>query len=883
MVNSSGHSFSHNIFKEYLVAKYVSNLDLEKVIKHISIPGTKYLNPNWFNVLGLILQLNSCEELESWVLEAEPLALTKLETDRVNPKLRYSILAGTLDSIISKNIWFRNEICSEKQLASFVQSPEAVDLLVSHIEVPTHFRSLYFCLSVLLKFTDLYEKDNKVRQVLVACYQSSSIRSHEKRVAISAIATLKLNNPEITDDLIHRFTGSASSYERLGVYEYLLQSHQCDKNTDFLLAGIKYLSYSHQDNEIPNGTEHFTLIECLNNISAPGAIEKVIKWYSHEEHMGIDFFDREGLFSSILDKAANAYCYGHHLLFDAVYNFFINATRQYSRYHIPDAIKFFSTTGTLEKAFRQLVSEGADDRLFMIDDTIQAQPELLDVFFRLYSDDKLCDDNLFKKYTLRHQGNSTIFEKCAETIRIKTGEVLDPPKQLPDYDLQRRKDVQVFFDSLFDPQAMHTLLVQIADFYGNREITFEQLQKSRKWQEYYPDGTYSMEIILRQSGFKKERVIDFIDLINWDNFFINRICYLFKNENTLVSLVISEQQRNRVKRVYHQLEKKLDYNNACKELGLNRYSFSRDLQCYMIIKDALNFPSPDDYYQGLLEIPCAFLNKQSNVGKKYDLIEQYITPHNVALRVEELTLKETRIRVLDDLMYGCKRYKIKSCRDTAIQMCKRNELTSYDRKNALEYLLVVFGSDLILDEIMPTVDNALFEIIVEMLRKTADNRLKEEIMKRYRIEPSHFLLKNLIALNVPEGLEYYIKLSKNVNGVPDDSDGIGEVTEAISTIYDVSLLPLLLDVVRMRFADSFKDASFHSLYNSLQNALSNCAKSNFTLVWKSIDALKAELSQNIEAISFCNVLQANILEENKMLRIKKWSVQDVRKVLYNID
>lgn len=362
--------------------------------------------------------MNVCKELEAWIQENEPLALTRLEPDRVDPELRYSILAATLSDIVSKNIWFRDAVCSEAQLAAFVQSPEATDLLISHIESPAHFRSLYFSLSVLLHFSSLYGRDDRIRQVLVNCYQNTNVRSHEKRVAISAIATLKLNTPEITDDLISKFTGSRASDERLGVYEYLQQSNQCNENVDFLLLGIKFLSYSHshQGDEIPNVTEHFTLIECLNSISDPIAIEKAIKWYSHKDNIEIDFYDREKLFSNLFSKASIAYNNDYTALFETVYAFFVNATRQYSRYHIPDALKFFSVTGTMEIVFARLVSEDVDDQLFMIENTIQFQPDLIDVFCRFYTEDKLKDQEIFRQYTLRHQGNGVLFAKCAEAI-----------------------------------------------------------------------------------------------------------------------------------------------------------------------------------------------------------------------------------------------------------------------------------------------------------------------------------------------------------------------------------------------------------------------------------------------------------------------------------
>ena len=305
----------------------------------------------------------------------------------------------------------------------------------------------------------------------------------------------------------------------------------------------------------------------------------------------------------------------------------------------------------------------------------------------------------------------------------------------------------------------------------------------------------------------------------------------------------------------------------------------------MILKDALDFSSPKSYYLGLLEIPCGFVTRQSNVKEKYDLIEKHVHPFQITSKITSLVADETRICVLDDLMYGCKRYRIESCQDTAISMCENKEIPVYYRRNALEYIFEVFGAEVILTEIVPTVDNPLFETIVDILIKTnnADARLKAEMIKRYRSTSSHYMLKKLIELNVPEGLQFYIDESKKKNCIIDYSDGISEVTEAISTIHDIELLPLLLAAVQMLFTDSFKDGSFNTLYNSLQSALSACAKSDLNLVLNSIRALKKELFSKKEAVSFCNVLEANVIAYNRSTLIKKWTVSDVRRILKTID
>ncbi|HBV86416.1 MAG TPA: hypothetical protein DEF42_07140 [Desulfosporosinus sp.] len=303
----------------------------------------------------------------------------------------------------------------------------------------------------------------------------------------------------------------------------------------------------------------------------------------------------------------------------------------------------------------------------------------------------------------------------------------------------------------------------------------------------------------------------------------------------------------------------------------------------LILKRALKLPSPDCYYLGLLEIPYHFINKRSKVEEKYDLIEQHILSSDIAKQIAALVSQETRISVLDDLFFGCKRYRIKSCKDAALQMCRIKTIAAYNRRNALEYLLNLFGPNLILEEVMPSADDSFFEIIVDLLRAEGDERLKAEMLYRYERSPSHFLLKNLILLNVPAGPRAYIDACREVGGIMDCADGVGEITEAISAIQDINLLPLLLDLVRLRFSDAFIVGSFHSLYGSLLKALTVCAKSNFELVWRSIDELKTELSSNLDAISFCNVLQNDMLESNKMSLVKELTIPEVKAILRTVE
>lgn len=537
----------------------------------------------------------------------------------------------------------------------------------------------------------------------------------------------------------------------------------------------------------------------------------------------------------------------------------------------------------MKTAFERLVCEDSEVRLFMIEEAIREQPDLIDLLCHLYAENKLYDQNILKQLALRLHRKEDLFKKCSTAIKLKTGEVITPSTAPVDYQQLHRNDVQAFFNGLFNRSAMQELLIEIVNLYNNPEMTCDQLRNIRTWPKNYPEGTKSLQFAIIQSDIKDKCIIEFFNIVNWENFFINRICYLFKNEKEMSFLAISNEQKEVLYETYHKIEDKLDLHTAIKEPEVNKYYFSHDVQYYMILKDAMELPSPEHYYLGLLEIPYHFIRNISKVEEKFNLIEKYISIRDIANQIAVLALKETRICILEDLMFGCKRYGIKSCKDAALRMCQMSTVDAYTRRNALEYLLDIFGADSVLNELMPSADNSLFELIVDMLRSDGDDRLKSEILNRYEKCPSKFFIKELIMLNIPEGLRAYINASRDAGHAMDSTDGIGEITKAISSVHNIELVPLLLDAVRLQFSDDFIDRTFYSLYGSLQTALIACAKNDFELVWTAVEDLKAELSSNLDAICFCNVLQDSILENNKMSLIKTPTEYVVKKILNTIN
>lgn len=877
----NGHMFSHNNFREYLVAKHLSMCDSNSIIEQVSVSNAASLNHNWLNVIGFFLQMKQDNELTLWLNDIEPLALTKLEPAHINAELRFQIFRRTLEDIIRKNIWFRNDMCSTEGLAMFSQSKQVLELILQHIAAPAHFRSLNFCLNVLLSFSELYRLDERVRRVLVECYQSDAIRTYEKRYAIYSIAELGLDTNEITTDLVTRYKENSSSYERLGVYDYLLKTKSVNEYVSFLLSGLKYISYSYEDEEISNGSEHFRLKECIECIDTPEAVTELISWYSQEENINHDFYMKRELFSGFFLKAATHFNNGYYRLFSVVYNYFVNATRAYAMENISDSIKFFSDTSTIDCAFRKLVTEERDEKIFLIESIIMEKPEIIDQFCKLYFEDELDNPALFENFAARWQRTPEIFIKCSEIIKLKTGKVLEPPKPLVDYDRLQKEDTQCYFNALFSQYDARELLNKLLEVYGIPEITYIQLREGDFWRNTYPTGTKMLNTAIYRSGLKEQKIADFFELIDWNRFFESEIINILSNENRKKQITISQEQLAVLSGVYHNLECDMDLHTAFQENGTNKYTFSRNVQYYMVLKETLEFSSPESYYLGLLEIPHFFINGKNTVEEKYEYIEQYLSISTISERIIEIISKETRNTNLCDLFFGCKRYRLNEGKTFAIHYCIDINITVYNRRVAVEYLYELFGIEIVIREIIPSADETLFESIISII-KESDDRLKKELLSRYRKNKSIVLLKKMISLNMPEGLQAFIDESRIMGKPVGTSGGIGEATESISLISDIDMLPLLVEAVCLLFSEGFIDASFHSLYSSLLSAFTNCAKTDFNTVFSAINGLKEEKSENLECTGFCSKLQDDLFKNYNEKHIRTWTVQEARKVIMEI-
>jgi predicted phosphodiesterase len=728
---SYSHAFSHNNFKEFLVALYLSNLSLEEILNRITVTDVDVLDERWYNVLAFLVQIFEGNELIKWISEHEPLALAKADPTRVPSETRYRVLEGVLRKIIDENVWYDDSLCSYARLARFCESGAAIDLLLDQIDTPCHFRAVNFCLYVLSNIKDLFGKDTAIRDSLVACYKNPDVRDNEKRIAIKAIAELRLSDRDISDDLVTRFWESDSSYIRAGIYAYLHVANMVDAHIGFLLQGLE--RYDRQDLKDDVLSEQRNLETCLKNISNIEAVAKTIDFFTLKNKNCFHIDSLDNVLNKIFNTAMKLYKSGHTTLLKNVYQCFLVSTSHWVDKLTPIAMRFFRDTDTLELVLKWVLNEKSEPiRICAVETILDEDEGLRKVFKGLYETDKFLNPEDFLTYTRRiHNNDPDLFNDFDSTIYKKTGKHVDIPEQI-DYETVRKQGIQRYFDSLFDKTKATEILRELLLLIDKPDITFTELKDAKNtldWEKRRNNhAARELYLSLRRCAFDDNKVSAFFSIVDWDFFVLKEVTRLIIRDRYHVT--INSDQKEEIERLYHQLESYIDFENVYSEDGNHIYSDS-NFHLYLRLNNYFSFSAPREYFLGLLKVSSLFIIDEAHAEKKYKMLEEHLTQAEITNRVAELINEPLPPSVIDELLFWCRTHQLDCAIGAAVRFCLDSSVESYHKDSALEYLKELRERDCILEKVMPESDEDVFLMIANMFVKDESDSLRVELEKRF--------------------------------------------------------------------------------------------------------------------------------------------------------
>ena len=112
--------FTHNNFREYLTARFLSQKKLDYVLSIIALKDNdKVIRNSWYNTFAYLVLIYKNNDLINWVKQNDPVKLLKFELSRIDEKTRKEIFIAVFEDLVHKNMWLSALIDNVYEYAKF--------------------------------------------------------------------------------------------------------------------------------------------------------------------------------------------------------------------------------------------------------------------------------------------------------------------------------------------------------------------------------------------------------------------------------------------------------------------------------------------------------------------------------------------------------------------------------------------------------------------------------------------------------------------------------------------------------------------------------------------------------------------------------------------
>lgn len=881
--------FEHNNFREYLAAKYLNELELEKIKEVLCYDEEKTkIRESWMNVISYLILLYEDNDLFEWLRDVSDSVLVKFEASRMDDEARSGIFIKIFNSYAEKNMWINHSHNSVDELVNFGQSAATLKFLLKEIQKPRHYWALSNALHLLNRFDDLYLKNEETRTVLYDCVLSSETREYEKETAVCALANLGLQTTEITASLINMLETQKSEYFHNGVVYYLIH---CGLQEDCIDVLIKELEYSNKQNRGYAGNIEWKIKNAILEIQGRNAIQKVLEYYSVKEYHSSN---KKEIFQHLMSRAIYFYQNGDHTVFDVVFHVLLSSQKHYHTVLADICKQFFVKTNTVSKAFEKAVElylQGSENNdlvlefLFYIGDE-----QCVETLTKTYDEKPVIYNQLFWSFTINLPFDSKYLSRCTELLQ-GNGVAVPPPRKYIDFERIRKEGNQIYFDALFDKAQYQKLIEKLVEIVDDSQVTYDIIQD--RFLNLHNHGTLEHEMLLpvvwdiHECNFEDQQVSHFTSQIqDWHWFAISNIYECLSRNAYEVN--ITEEQMEYIREYCNCAIKEIDFSTEIRDSRNNGTTHSWRLLYFCFFADYFNLEYPKEIVRKLTVVPKHLFDSANSNDRifscyvtarlTYDELCECVK-HNIVNCSLCLWSKMEHIKF-------CKENKLSYALDLAEQVCTDSKIDSYDKSVALEYIAVIRGDekngyDYIYSNFLATEDEKLLDAIVNVTLSIQSPLLttRLEEVNDYS-ENKEKYLEQLIKLQSEFGLIRYYEIAKDKMTIPDYSDhNYTGLTDAISEINSSKLLPLLIELQSLLFTEGFIDHPHFGLRRSLSKAFFNIAKKHDADVLKALEAYLNKGNITSHEKSFCNFVIADIEDACKQRNDIPWSIRKIKQFL----
>ena len=312
------YGFIHNAFKEYLVSRYLFQINDIKKIQEISCyKGTKTIRPTWYNTIALLLsQLPKSDLLTQqvldWIVNDNKLMVLYVDSNMFEISLRINLFREIVEGCKIKNLRLDDYSSSKyKALMAFGFSEETVSYLIAELdgicEMDNHLVNL-LSLIRYLPFTLLEDhKAIRIKEQLLKIFATYIQEPENAYVLFVVFENPDILSKEIADSIYDIIRDAEHPNVVNNFVDYVVKAGCVEQYIDIILQKGRFV----RDYRINGYTRHVsrdTLYEAYSSVRSWDCIKKVL-WQLTQEfkdlHYHIDSDKKEfnRILSDLLRRA----------------------------------------------------------------------------------------------------------------------------------------------------------------------------------------------------------------------------------------------------------------------------------------------------------------------------------------------------------------------------------------------------------------------------------------------------------------------------------------------------------------------------------------------------------------------------------------------------
>lgn len=341
------YSFTHNAFREWLVANYLNRHGIEKAKQLATHPNGR-IKPEWYNIIMLWLSMYGKDKKEEvsavlkWLKKACLDLVIYIDRDMLDYETRNEVFKGLLLEYKSLGIRMSNIMTRDyEDLWRFAYSTDTVSFVVdelSETETGTTYYSDLMCLCYFLNWDDLKSDSADLTEKLFSVLEKKTAESLEKEDKYHDLSFVYFDNFFFTQQIylerLFAIVKDSNNYDAIKSMTRLIgEAGKADDYIDYILDKEGHVHNQHEGHTT-HVVSRTTIYTTLAKVQSLQSIEKILTHTFYHTHY--EYHDEQEEYLNMLKgafgRASEFIKQGHTELIGVVEAYYKKAFKEYHRH-----------------------------------------------------------------------------------------------------------------------------------------------------------------------------------------------------------------------------------------------------------------------------------------------------------------------------------------------------------------------------------------------------------------------------------------------------------------------------------------------------------------------------------------------------------------------